>query len=109
MGARNDRKRQAALARKRIKQPAAAVERGRWLFYSRLFWSPCRVRARPCKSRAVAHSMLIAIYHVLKNNMPFHDLGSNYYDTFNREHKIKSYLKRLQALGWQPDAGGLSA
>lgn len=71
-----------------------------------------RIAARRGKNRAtiaVAHSMLIAIYHVLKNNMPFHDLGSNYYDTFNREHKIKSYLKRLQALGWQPDAGGLSA
>lgn len=71
-----------------------------------------RIAARRGKNRAtiaVAHSMLIAIYHVLKNNMPFHDLGSNYYDTFNREHKIKSYLKRLQALGWQPDAGRLSA
>lgn len=71
-----------------------------------------RISARRGKNRAtiaVAHSMLIAIYHVLKNNVPFHDLGSNYYDTFNREHKIKSYLKRLQALGWQPDAGGLSA
>ena len=39
--------------------------------------------------------------------MPFHDLGSSYYDTFNREHKIKSYLKRLQALGWQPSTDNL--
>lgn len=71
-----------------------------------------RIAARRGKNRAtvaVAHSMLIAIYHVLKNNVPFHDLGSDYYDTFNREHKIKSYLKRLQALGWQPDTDMLSA
>ncbi len=71
-----------------------------------------RIAARRGKNRAtiaVAHSMLIAIYHVLKNNVPFHDLGSSYYDTFNREHKIKSYLKRLQALGWQPTAETLSA
>ncbi len=47
--------------------------------------------------------MLIAIYHVLKNGVPFHDLGSDYYDTFNKEHKIKGYLKRLSALGWSPD------
>ena len=68
-----------------------------------------RISARRGKNRAtiaVAHSILIAIYHVLKNNVSFHDLGSSYYDTFNREHKIKSYLKRLQALGWQP---GVSA
>lgn len=51
--------------------------------------------------------MLIAIYRVLKNNVSFHGLGSDYYDTFNREYK--SYLKRFQALGWQPDAGEVSA
>lgn len=70
------------------------------------------IAARQDKNRAtiaVSHSILNAIYHVLKNSVPFHGLGSDYYDTFNREHKIKSYLKRLQALGWQPDAGGLSA
>lgn len=65
-----------------------------------------RIAARRGKNRAtiaVAHSMLIAIYHVLKNDVPFHDLGSDYYDTFNKEHKIKGYLKRLNALGWSPD------
>lgn len=66
-----------------------------------------RIAARRGKNRAAiadVHSMLIAIYHVLKEQVPFHDLGSSYYDTFNREHKIKSYPKRLQALGWQPTA-----
>ena len=65
-----------------------------------------RIAARRGKNRAtiaVAHSMLIAIYHILKNGVPFHDLGSDYYDNFNRAHKIKSYLKRLQALGWSPE------
>ena len=37
----------------------------------------------------------------------FHDLGSSYYDTFNREHKIRNCLKRLQSLGWQSDTGTL--
>ncbi len=63
-----------------------------------------RIAARRGKNRAtmaVAHSMLIAIYHVLKEGVPFHDLGVDYYDGFRREHKIRSYLKRLQALGWE--------
>jgi hypothetical protein len=51
---------------------------------------------------AVAHSMLIAIYHILKNNVPFHDLGADYYTQFNTDKKISSYLKKLDALGWQP-------
>jgi transposase len=66
-----------------------------------------RIAARRGKNRAtlaVAHSMLIAIYYVLKNGVAFHDLGSDYYDHFNREHKINGYLKRLRALGWSPDS-----
>ena len=66
-----------------------------------------RIAARRGKNRAtvaVAHSMLIAIYHIFKNNVPFKDLGSDYYDNFNREHKIKGYLKRLNVLGWSPEA-----
>ena len=71
-----------------------------------------RIAARRGKNRAtiaVAHSMLIAIYHVLKYGVAFKDLGSDYYDSFNREHKIKGYLKRLQALGWSPDLAIVSA
>ena len=65
-----------------------------------------RIAARRGKNRAtlaVAHSILIAIYHILKNKTAFQDLGSDYYDSFNRDRKINSYLKRLKALGWEPD------
>ncbi len=48
---------------------------------------------------AVAHSMLIAIYNMLKNDIPFKDLGSDYYTTFNTEKKANYYLKKLQELG----------
>jgi len=51
---------------------------------------------------AVAHSMLIAIYHMLKNNTPFHDRGEHFYNHFNKERKIAGYLKKLDALGWSP-------
>lgn len=50
---------------------------------------------------AVAHSMLIAIYHILKNKVLFKDLGAEYYNQFNKERKINAYLKKLKALGWQ--------
>ena len=50
---------------------------------------------------AVAHSMLIAIYHILKDGVVFQDLGAGYYNQFNKERKINSYLKKLKALGWE--------
>ena len=51
---------------------------------------------------AVAHSMLIAIYHMLKFDVPFRDLGEDYYNHFNTEKKINHYLRKLQNLGWEP-------
>lgn len=50
---------------------------------------------------AVAHSMLIAIYHILKDGTMFQDLGADYYNQFNKERKINAYLKKLKALGWE--------
>lgn len=52
---------------------------------------------------AVAHSLLIAIYHVL-SGQPFKDLGADYYTQFNREKKVNSYLRQLKKLGWEPPA-----
>lgn len=54
---------------------------------------------------AVAHSMLIAIYHILKDGVVFKDLGSDYYNQFNKERKIAAYLKKLKALGWEAPSG----
>lgn len=52
---------------------------------------------------AVAHSMLIAIYHVLSGSS-FNDLGADYYNQFNTDKKINSYLKKLKSLGWEPSS-----
>ena len=72
-----------------------------------------RIGAHRGKKRAylaVAHSMLIAIYHILKDDVPFQDLGADYYNQFNRESKINAYLKKLKALGWQtPTATAVSS
>ena len=43
---------------------------------------------------AVAHSILIAVYHILKDGVPFKDLGANYYNQFNREKKANALIKK---------------
>ena len=47
---------------------------------------------------AVAHSILIAIYHVL-DGKKFNDLGIDSYTKFNRTKKINSHVKQLSNLG----------
>jgi transposase len=56
---------------------------------------------------AVAHSMLIAIYHVLSGH-PFNDLGADYYNQFNTEKKINAYLRKLKNLGWEAPSPAVS-
>ena len=63
-----------------------------------------RISAHRGKKRAyvaVAHSILVAIYHILKEGVVFKDLGADYYNQFNKERKINAYLKKLKALGWE--------
>ncbi len=70
-----------------------------------------RIAVKRGKNRAtmaVAHSILIAIYYMLKNNEDFHDLGSEYYNQFNTDKKINSYLKKLEELGYKINANSLN-
>ena len=70
-------------------------------YFSALF---ARISAHRGKKRAyvaVAHSMLIAIYHVLHDGVGFRDLGADYYNQFNRERKANGMLKKLKALGYE--------
>ena len=45
--------------------------------------------------------MLVAIFHVLNDNVAFKDLGADYYNQFNRERKANGMLKKLKALGYE--------
>lgn len=50
---------------------------------------------------AMAHSMIISIWYMLKKNIPYKDLGADYYNKFNADKKIEAYLKKLADLGWK--------
>ena len=81
----------------------SAVKNKKSYFYAQFM----RISAHRGKKRAyvaVAHSMLIAIYHILKEGVAFKDLGAGYYNQFNKERKINAYLRKLKALGWEAPA-----
>lgn len=50
---------------------------------------------------AVAHTMLIAIYHILKNGEPFKDLGADFYMAEHKEAFINRSVRSLSKLGFQ--------
>lgn len=63
-----------------------------------------RLRARrgPQKALiAVASSLLIAIYHVIRDNTEYRDLGGDHFDRLaNKDLLAKRYLRRLEKLGF---------
>jgi transposase len=50
---------------------------------------------------AIAHSILVISYHILKYKTPYYDLGLDYFDKLNKQHLVKYHQKRLQNLGFK--------
>ena len=78
-------------------------------YFNAQFSRICAHRGSKRAYVAVAHSMLIAIYHVLSTGEVFRDLGSNYYNQFNKERKADSMVKRLKALGYEVTIAAVAA
>lgn len=52
---------------------------------------------------AVGHSLLVAIYHMLKDGTAYQDLGYQYFEERDRQAIVKRSVKRLTALGYKVD------
>jgi transposase len=48
---------------------------------------------------AVAHSLLIVIYHILKEKTQYRDLGPQFLDRLRATHLVRFHVRRLQQLG----------
>ena len=61
-----------------------------------------RLAARRGKKRAaiaVAHSILVIAYHLLREGTEYRELGGDYFDKRNQEQLQRSLVKRLEGLG----------
>lgn len=50
---------------------------------------------------AVAHSLLVVVYHMLKEETHYRDLGPQFLDQSRSKHLIRFYVRKLQQLGLQ--------
>jgi transposase len=65
--------------------------------YNRL----CARRGPQRALMAVAHSLLVVGYYLIKNDLQYKELGADFFDRRNREHTARRAIKRLTALGYQ--------
>lgn len=63
-----------------------------------------RIAARRGKKKAlvaVAHSLAVTIYHILKHRTPYVELGADFFDRLNPSRLLNRLTKRIQNLGFQ--------
>ena len=63
-----------------------------------------RLKARRGYKRAavaVAHKILVAVYHILSQNVSYNELGDLYLDKLNKHHLTRNLVHRLERLGFQ--------
>jgi transposase len=80
---------EAALAAIRVKDSRLAAR------YRRIM----RRRGHKKAVVAVAHTILVIVYHMLKHGVPYQELGATYLDQREREHVTRRYVKHLERLG----------
>lgn len=62
-----------------------------------------RMASRTGKKKALialAHTMLVSIYHMIKRKEPYRELGADYLENLYKERTIKNLKKRIEALGY---------
>ena len=62
-----------------------------------------RLKARRGYKRAavaIAHKILVAIYHMLAQQVSYNDLGDLYLDKLNKHHLTRNLVHRLERLGY---------
>jgi transposase len=65
-------------------------------FYHRM----ARRHGKPKAIVALAHKVLVIIYHILRTKKPYTDLGADYFEQQDRERIQRHHLRRLEQLGY---------
>jgi hypothetical protein len=55
----------------------------------------------------VAHRMLEAAYFIIRDKVPYRELGSQYLDERHQGHIIRHHVRRLESLGFRVEIRAL--
>ena len=50
---------------------------------------------------AVGHTILTICFHIIKDRVPYYELGADYFDRRKKDAVLKAALKRIEALGYK--------
>jgi transposase len=85
--------------RQALVQEAWAASRTKDSYFYAHARSLMRRRGHKRGAIAVAHSLLLVIYHILQRRTEYNDLGRDFLDRLREQQLIQFHVKRLQQLG----------
>jgi len=88
---------------------ALAASRTKETYLNALYHRLVRRKGHKKAIVAVAHSILVIIYHVLKHAVPYHELGADYFDKLNVTYIKRHHVRRLESLGFKVTLDPLEA
>jgi transposase len=86
--------------RSALVEAAWAASRNPDTYYGALYRRLATRRGKKRAIVAVAHALLIAIYHMLKDGTHYFDLGPEHFDKLDREAIARRSIRRLERLGF---------
>ena len=69
-------------------------------YLSAQFHRLARRRGKQKAVLAVAHSVLVILYHLLRDHQPYTDLGADYFDRLDHARLERRYVHQLERLGY---------
>jgi transposase len=91
-----------------LTQAAHAASRTKNTYLSAQFHRLAGRRGKKKAILAVAHSILIIAYHMIKDSVPYHELGSNFFDQRNIQATTRRMVHRLEQLGYKVNLEALT-
>ena len=78
-----------------------AASRANETYLSALYHRVARRRGKKKAAVAVSHAILVMAYHMIKNHIPYQELGADYFDFLNASHVKNHFIHRLERLGFK--------
>ena len=76
------------------------ISRTKGTYLAAQFQHLMRRRGKYKAVMAVAHTLLVIIYHMLRDHLPYADLGPEYFDRLDKARVERHHVRRLEQLGY---------
>jgi len=87
--------------RRYLVEASWAAVRKKGIYLSALYHRLVVRRGKKKAIVAVAHALLVMIYHILKDQVPYRELGSGHFDKINAVYVKRHHIKRRENLGFK--------